>query len=692
MTTGERVVRAACPHDCPDTCAMLVTVRDGRAVQLVGDPDHPLTQGFLCAKVSKYLDRVYSPDRVLYPLRRTGAKGKGRFTRISWEEALDEIAHRWQRIIAESGPQAILPYRYLGNQGIVAYWAGNRVFNLLGASGLQGTICGGGGIAGQVLSGVGGVDPEDVVHSRFIIAWGVNVLSTNVHLWPLIQEARRRGARFVAVDPVRSRTVAHADEHVAIYPGTDGALALGMMHVILAEGLEDRDYVAAYTTGIEQLRERAAEFPPERVAAICGVPAEQVVALARSYATARPALIRYGVGMMRAAGAGSAVRALASLPALCGHWRARGGGLLGVHGSVFALDGQSVQRPVLLPQGTRAINMIKLGEALTDPALDPPVRALFVYGSNPAVVNPDQERVLAGLRRADLFTVVHDQFQTDTADYADILLPATTQLEQTDAVWSWGHRYVVWNEQAIAPLGEARSNWDVLRAIATLLGIAHPALADEPEEIVAQAVAAPGWETGAAEAMRAQGYVKAPLPELPHAEGKFGTPSGRFEFFSERWARMGLDALPAFVPPAESPDSDPERAARYPLRLITAKTHGSINSSYGGLPQFVRLEREPRLLLHPADAAARGLAAGDTAQVYNDRGAFTMRVIVTEDVKQGVAAAPVGWWAKRSPGGRSANAVTAMRTTDVGGGPTFCDVLVEVAKVPGRVIMSSEKP
>jgi anaerobic selenocysteine-containing dehydrogenase len=678
-TSTEQVFRAACPHDCPDTCAMLVTVRDGRAVRLVGDPDHPLTRGFLCAKVSKYLDRVYSPDRVLYPLRRTGAKGEGHFSRISWDEALDEIADRWQRIVDESGPQAILPYRYLGNQGITAYWAGNRFFNLLGASQLDGTICGGGGITGQVLSGVGAIDPEDAVHAKLILAWGVNLLSTNVHLWPLVQEARRNGGRLVAIDPVRTRTAAHADEHVAIYPGTDGALALGLMHVILAEGLEDRAYVEAYTSGIEELRARAAAFPPERVAAICGVPAEQVVGLARAYATTRPALIRYGIGMMRAAGAGASVRALASLAALCGHWRERGGGLLGVHGSVFALDGGAVQRPDLTPPGTRNFNMIELGRVLNDGTLEPPVRALYVYGSNPAVVAPDQERVLAGLRRDDLFTVVHDQFQTDTADYADVVLPATTQIEHTDAVWSWGQRYVTWNERAIAPLGEACSSWDALRAIAARLGIEHQALDEEPEAIVARAVGGRNWQEDAALELRERGYVKAALPALPHAEGKFATPSGRFEFFSERWKGMGQDPLPAYVPPREAPEGDPERAAHYPLRFVTGKTHAGLNSSYGSLPQFERLEREPRLLLHPDDAAARGLRDGELVRAFNDRGAFEMRLLVTEDAKRGVAWAPAGWWAKRSPGGRGANAVTSMRTTDVGGGPTFCDVLIEVA-------------
>ena len=677
---AERVVRAACPHDCPDSCAMLVTVRDGNAVKLVGDPDHPLTQGFLCAKVSKYLDRVYSPDRVLYPMRRLGAKGEGRFVRISWDEALDEIADRWKRIIAESGPEAILPYRYLGNQGIVAYWAGNRVFNLIGASQLDGTICGGGGIAGQVLSGVTSIDPEDVVHSRFIIACGINILTTNVHLWPLIQEARRQGARLIVVDPLRSRTAAQADEHLALYPGTDAALALGLMYVILAEGLEDRDFIEAHTLGIDQLRERVAEFPPDRVAEICGVPAGQVRTLARAYATTRPALIRYGIGMMRAAGAGAAVRALASLPAVCGHWRDRGGGLLGVYGSVFALDGAAVQRPDLIPPGTRAINMIKLGEVLTDPTLQPPVRALFVYGSNPAVVNPDQERVLAGPRRDDLFTVVHDQFRTDTADYADLLLPATTQLEHTDAVWSWGHHYVVWNERAIDPLGEARSNWDVLRALADRLGIDDAVLADEPDTIVGQALAAPGWDPESLRPLRTQGYLKAPLPALPHAEGRFNTPSGRFEFVSEHWRQLGLDARPRYVPPAESPESDPERAARFPLRLVTAKTHGGLNSSYGSQTRFLRIEREPKVQIHPTDAAARGIRDGDPVRVYNDRGAFALRAAVTEDIRFGVIAAPFGWWAKKSPGGRSVNAVSSMRTTDVGGGPTFCDVLVEVER------------
>ena len=674
--SAERVVHAACPHDCPDSCAMLVTVRDGRAVQLIGDPDHPVTRGFLCAKVSRYLDRVYSDQRLLHPLRRVGAKGEGRFERISWEEALTTITDRWRQVIAEHGPQAILRYRYLGNQGVVAYWAGDRVFNLLGASQLETNICGGGGFAGQLLAGVSGIDPEDAVHSRLIIVWGVNVLSTNVHLWPFIQEARKRGARLVVIDPLRSRTAAHADERLAIRPGTDGALALGLMHVILAEGLEDHAYVAEHTAGIEQLRARAAEYPPERVSALCGLPAEQIASLARAYATTRPAFIRYGVGMMRAAGAGAAVRAVVSLAALCGHWRERGGGVLGLHGSLSSLNRLAVQRPDLAPAGTRAINQIKLGEVLTDPTLDPPIQTLYVYNSNPAVVNPDSHAVRAGLARPDLFTVVHEQFLTETAAYADIVLPAPTQLEQTDAVGSWGQRHVIWNEQAIAPLGEARSNWDTLRAIGRRLGLDDPLLDEEPEELVAGALAAPGWEEDAFAQLRERGSLRSPMAALPHAEGRFRTPSGKFEFFSETWQERTGDALPRYVPPAESAESDPALAARLPLHLVTPHTHGGPNTSYSDLPRFRAIERSPRLTLHPQDASERGLCEGDTARIFNDRGELTLAVAISEDVRPGVVAVPFGW-----TGEHAVNVLTSMRAADLGGGPTFGDVLVQVERV-----------
>ncbi|HEX2171298.1 MAG TPA: molybdopterin oxidoreductase family protein [Dehalococcoidia bacterium] len=689
----DRLIRAACPHDCPDTCALIVTVRDGRAVALAGDPEHPFTRGFLCAKVAHFLDRVYDPDRLLHPWRRVGPKGSGKFERITWDAALDEIAARF-RAIANSpeGPQAILPYSYLGTQGILQSRSlDRRFFHRLGASLLDRNICATAGLEGYAYT-VGrkltGIDPEAFAASRLILVWGTNLLTTNVHQWPFLREARRRGARIVVIDPYRGRTAAIADDHLPIRPGTDAALALGLMHVIVAEGLVDRDYVDRHTIGFEPLRARVAEYPPERVADITGLAPDRIRALAIDYATIRPAAIRLNAGLQRHSGGGMAVRTIACLPALVGAWRDRGGGMLLVTGGAFPLNRRRLERPDLCPPGTRLINMSQLGRVLTnsDGLTAPPIRALYVYNSNPAAIAPEQRLVLEGLRRADLFTVVHDLKWTDTTDYADIVLPATTQLEQADLVDSWGHHYLTWNEPAVAPLGEAKPNSEVFRLLAQRLGFGdEPAFTQTDDEILEEGLRWGGPELAGItlQTVKERGWVRLTLPnaDTPLAQGGFTTPSGKCEFYSETLAREGFDPLPVYHPPAEVADAN--LARRYPIALLSPKAHHFFNSSYSGLPRFARAERGPAIELHPADAADRGLRDGDLVRVHNDRGEFRARLRVSDRVRPGVAVAPSIWWNRSGGGGGNVNQTTPAGPTDFGGAPSFYDNRVEVSAGPG---------
>jgi anaerobic selenocysteine-containing dehydrogenase len=682
---SSRVLKVICPHDCPDTCVMNVTVEGEKAVAIGGDPDHAFTQGFLCAKVNRYLERVYSPERVLHPMRRVGAKGEGRFERIGWDEALDTIASRFREIADAHGPQAILPYSYAGNMGLLSYGSmDRRFFHALGASLLDRTICASAGAAGlkATLGRSMGFDPEAIVHSRFIVAWGANIVSSNVHLWPFIEEARRRGAKLVAVDPYRSKTAEKADEHLALLPGTDGALALGVMHVIFRDGLEDRAYVEARTVGAGQLRERVREWDPARVATVTGLPEDRIESFAREYATSQPSSIRLNYGLNRHAGAGMAVRTIACLPALTGAWRHPGGGLLLSTSGTYPVNNAALERPDLIRPGTRTLNMSELGRLLLDADLEPPVKALFVYNANPAAVAPDQDRVQQGLRREDLFVVVHDLFQTDTADFADILLPATTALEHYDIHKSYGHLYLSLNSPAIAPLGESKPNTEVFRLLAARMGLSEPCLAESDEQMARQAFL---WDDPRLDGItfdRLERETSVRLrvagPFLPFAEGAFPTPSGKCELMSEALEAQGLDPLPAFVPPRESVASNPELARRYPLAFISPPAHHFLNSTFSAQPVFVRRESEPTLTIHPLDAAARGIADGARVRTFNDRGAFLATARVSDAARPGVVVGLSIWWAKMCPGGRNANAVTSQELTDMGGGATFYDVLVEV--------------
>jgi anaerobic selenocysteine-containing dehydrogenase len=682
------VVRGACPHDCPDTCATLVTVEDGRATQIAGDPDHPVTRGFLCAKVNRYIERTYHPERLRAPLRRTGPKGTGQFAEISWNEALDEIASRLGEVVRSAeGPQAILPYSYAGTMGMVQGSSmDRRFFHLLGASRLDRTICSMAGTVGMRMT-VGanvGADSEGVPESDLVLLWGTNTLTANPHLWPFVLEARKRGAPIICIDPIRTRTAQQCDEWIPIRPGTDAALALGMMHLLFARGLEDRDYLERYTLGHEQLRERVAEWTPERTAYVTGLPVETIASLGERYGGARAAFIRVNYGLQRHAGGGMAVRSIACLPAITGHWRRAGGGVQLSTSANFAFDRAALERPDLGPPA-RTINMIRLGEALTQKDAGvggPPVKALVVYNSNPAAVAPERNVVLRGLAREDLFTVVLEHFRTDTTDWADIVLPATTQLEHWDVHLAYGHHYVSLNRPSIAAEGEAKPNSEIFRLLAARMGLDHASLRDDDLTIIRQALASgsPKLDGVTLEQLLERGWMRLalPTPFLPYADGAFPTPSGKCELYSERLAQMGLDPLPTYTPPYESRERDPELIARYPLTLISSPAHTFLNSTFVNITSLRRQAREPEVLLHPADAERRGIAAGMRVTVRNDRGAFLARARVEPAIREGVVWAPSVWWGKLADDGANANQTTSQRETDLGHGPVFYDNQVEV--------------
>jgi anaerobic selenocysteine-containing dehydrogenase len=667
---------------------MLVTVESGRAVRVAGDPDHPFTRGFLCAKVNRYVERTYQQDRLLHPLRRVGPKGSGRFERTTWESALGEIADRLNKIRNSSdGPQAILPYSYAGTMGMVQGSSmDRRFFHRIGASMLDRTICSMAGTVGMRMT-VGanvGADPEGIPSSDLILLWGTNTLTANPHLWPFVLEARERGARVIAIDPIRTRTAAQCDEWIAIRPGTDAALALGMMHVLFERGLEDAAYLDAYTLGADQLRVRAREYSPERVSAITGVPVETIVSLGERYGRSKAAFIRVNYGLQRHRGGGMAVRTIACLPAVTGHWRRAGGGVQLSSSANFSFDKRALERADLSPP-VRTINMIRLGEALTtrDAGVGgPPVRALVVYNSNPAAVAPDRNTVLRGLARDDLFTVVLEHFQTDTADYADIVLPATTQLEHWDVHLSYGHHYVTLNQPSIEPLGEALPNSEIFRRLAARMGLDDAMFGDDDVTLIRQAL---GSSTGKLEGVTLEtlldkGWARLNLPKpyLPYADGGFTTPSGKCEFYSARMAEMGLDPLPAFTPPYEFPEEVPALADRYPLTLISSPAHQFLNSTFVNVDSLRRAAGEPECLLHPVDAERRGIAVGARVVVHNDRGAFTAVARVEDGIRPGVVWAPSIWWGKFAADGANANQTTSQRETDLGHGPVFYDNLVEV--------------
>jgi anaerobic selenocysteine-containing dehydrogenase len=675
------VVHAVCPHDCPDTCSMVVTVENGRATRIDGNKEHPVTQGFLCTKVSKYLERTYHSDRLLYPQIRTGAKGEGKFRRASWDEALGLIAERLQSIIdSPDGAQAILPYSYAGTMGLIQGQAmDRRFFHRIGASLLARTICSSaGGEALNLTYGTRmGTDTESIGEAKLILLWGTNTLTANPHLWPYVRKAKASGTRVVCIDPLRTRTAVASDEHIAIRPGTDAALALGMMHVLFRDGLADRQYLAQMTVGWEKLRERVlADYAPSQVAGICRLPVETIERLAVEYGTNRPTFIRLNYGLQRHAGGGSAVRAVSLLPAVTGAWNDVGGGCQLSTSGTFSLNTQALERPDLVKPGTRTINMSRLGEALVD-INDPPVKAMIVYNSNPGAVAPQREKVLAGLKREDLFTVVLEHFQTDTADYADVLLPATTQLEHEDLHKAYGHLYLMFNHRAIEPMGECLPNSEIFRRLATKMNLDGPELSDSDEEMMRQALG----KQVSLEELRDRGWIRidVPSPHLPFRAGeKLRTASGKIEIESRGFAAAGAGAIPMYVPPYESEERDPDLVRRYPLALISPPAHEFLNSSFVNVASLRRSAGKPTIEIHAQDAAERDITMGDRVAIYNDRGTFTAEAVVTDRVRPGVVSAPSVWWPKLTTDRANANHTTSEAITDVGAGATFYDNMVEV--------------
>ncbi len=736
----KRVVKAACPHDCPDACGVLITVQDGRATKIQGDPEHPVTRGFLCAKVAKYLDRVYSPDRVLYPMRRVGPKGPAAvagqhrscapgqpraavptqpssqvWERISWDEALDEIAARFRTISAEFGSEAILPYSFGGTLGALnSASMDRRFFHRLGASQLERAICSAAGEAGleSVLGVKMGTEPEQFRHSRYIIAWASNIHANNVHLWPFIAGARRNGAKLVVIDPYRTRTAECADWYLPINPGTDAALALGMMHVIIGENLHDADYVAKYTLGFEQLREKVKEYPPERVAQWTGISADDIRKLAREYATVRSSVIRLNYGVQRSEGGGMATRAIAMLPCITGSWKEVGGGLQLSTSGAAAFNTMALKRADLmktaLGREARTINMVELGRVLNS-IDDPPVKALFVYNSNPAAVCPRHDEVVRGLLRKDLFTVVHEQFFTDTTDYADIVLPATTFFEHKDLQKAYGHYYLQVSNQAIDPLGECRPNVEVFRALARRIGFEEDCFRETVDEMIDLALESKDpWMEGISRERLEQGQVRlrfqasgaelrsarqpraavptysvptysdsetGSAPFLPFARGNFRTASGKAELYSEALATEGLDPVAAFTPPSESRHGSMRDS--FPLELLARKSDNFLNSTFSNVPSVREMEETGLLEISAPDAQVRGIADGARVRVFNGRGEIFLKARVDGKVQPGVVSARLNW-AKMTPGFQSINSLTSEKLTDMGNSATFYSVLVEV--------------
>jgi anaerobic selenocysteine-containing dehydrogenase len=690
-TEDIRVIRGACPHDCPDTCATITRVQNGRAISFEADPDHPITRGWLCAKVRPYLERVYHPDRLMYPQRRVGVKGAGGWERISWDDAIDEITSRWQSIVAEYGAAAILPYSYSGTLGVLnAGVADARLWNRMGASGLDRAICDASGEA-AVAATYGArwaPDMRDLIYSKLIILWGSNPATSGPHMMPFLREAQRNGAYIVVIDPRKTLTAKSASEYIQPLPATDGALALGVMHVLFAEGLSDNAWLEVNTIGWRDLRDRAMAFPPDRVAEITGVPAETIIGLARRYGQTQPALLKFSDGVQRHGNGGQAARALACLPAIVGQVGVRGGGLFYSAGGYAAWNDEAVSHASECAPAPRMVNMNRLGAALTGEVSDPPVMALYVFNANPATSTPNSQRIRAGLLREDLFTVVHELFMTETARYADIVLPATSQLEQPDLHRAYGHRFVTHNTRAIEPLGEAKSNWDVMRLLAAGMGYEESWLREDSETALRSILAAssasnPYLRGITIERLEASGYAELNFEEsgdVPFADLRFPTPSVKVELRCDALRAEGLDALPDWAPSPEYADWKPGADSR--LALISGASHHFVSSSMANQPSLLKREGSPFIELNPADAEARGIEAGMEVEVSNARGSCRLHAVITETTARGVAIAPKGRWPGLSPDGRNINWTTSDELSDLAGGATFHDNLVTVRPAP----------
>lgn len=699
----------ACPHDCPDTCSMVFEVEGGKLTGVKGNKDHPMTRGGLCVKVKDYEKRHYHEDRLLYPMRRTGPKGSKQFERISWDEALDEVIARFKETINEYGPEAVLPYSYLGHQGLVhGLNGGDAFFNKMGATVCERTFCGEGSATAWVLTHgpSSGVDPESFVHSKYVIIWGCNSISTNLHHWHFVEEARKKGAKIIVIDPYKSRTAKQADWHIPVKPGTDGALAMAMIHTIIEEDLLDKDYVENYTEGYEQLAERAKDRSPEWAAEITGISADDIRTLAREYAASNPAAIRVGVAVERNWGGGQAIRAICCLPSLTGAWREVGGGIyqMTFWEHPYRLD--QISRPDFIPEGTRVVNNLQLGRVLTGELdLDPPIKAMMCWNSNPVTQAPEGDKIIKGLEREDLFLVSAEHFISDTAAYADILLPAAMGAEMEDIILSWGHNYFTYNTKCVEPPGEALSNNEIFRRLAARMGYEEDRFKWSDSECLENYI---DWDSPACEGitldyLRENGFARiaigGPDDRAPHKEGNFPTPSGKCEFYSETASNGNfvvapfrqmyegmqpgnaepLDNLPDYVASKESPESNPELAKKYPLNIVAPKSHGFLNSCYANMDHKIKGQGEQSVLINKADASSRGIEDGSRIRVFNDRGAYEGEAKISEDVGAGLVVTTLGYWRQLNKG--TCNVVASADFADMGHAPRVFDSLVEVEAV-----------
>ncbi len=692
-----------CPHDCPDTCSMVFEVEDGKLTGVKGNPDHPMTRGGLCVKLKDYEKRHYHPDRLLYPMRRTGPKGSKEFERITWDEALDTIADKWKAIIEEDGPHAIVPVSYLGNQGLVhGLNGGDAFFNRMGATVCERTFCGEGSCTAW-LTTVGptaGVDPESFIHSKYIIIWACNSVSTNLHHWLTVNDAQKKGAKVVVIDSFVSRTAKEADWHIAPKPGTDGALAMAMIHTIIEEGLVDQDYVDNYTVGYAELAERAKTRTPEWAEKITGVPAEDIRTLAREFATTEPAAIRLGVALERNYGGGQAIRAVTCLPALTGAWRHVGGGALQFPVWEHPYKFDVISRPDLIPEGTPVVNILQIGRVLTgETKLDTPIKSMMCWNTNPVTQSPETDKIVKGLEREDLFMVSAEHFISDTAAYADILLPASMGAEMEDMILSWGHLYLTYNEKCVESPGEAIPNNEIFRRLAARMGYEEENFKWSDTECLENYV---DWDSPACDGidldyMKEHGFARLTVgskdDRAPHKEGNFPTPSGKCEFqlpegaanfvagpFRQMYEGFQpgeiLDRLPDYVPNRESLETNPELAKKYPLNIISPKSHGFLNSCYANMDHKIKGQGEQFVMINAVDADQRGISEGDKVQVFNDRGAFEGDARITDDVNAGIIVATLGYWRQLNTG--TVNSISSAEFVDMGHAPTFSDNLVEI--------------
>ncbi|MEI2813415.1 MAG: molybdopterin oxidoreductase family protein [Burkholderiaceae bacterium] len=680
MTT--HLIRGACPHDCPDTCALLTTVENGVAIKVQGNPDHPQTDGVLCTKVSRYTERTYHPERILTPLKRVGKKGEGRFEAVSWDAALNDIAARLKAIAARN-PLAIVPYSYAGTMGLVqGEGMAARFFNRLGGSSLHRSICAeaGGKAMEYTLGAKVGMKVEHYAQAKLIIIWGSNSIGSNLHFWRYAQIAKRNGAKLICIDPRKTETADKCHEHIALLPGTDAALALAVMHELIVNDWLDHDYIQQYTLGWDALKARALQWTPERAAQVCGISVAQIKSLAFDYGQSvvnnTPAAIRLNYGVQRVKGGGNAVRAVACLPALIGAWRHAGGGMLLSSSGSYGIQKAVLERPDLAKgKPTRTINMATIGddllrEASTD--FGPKIEALLVYNSNPVAIAPNSTQVVKGFAREDLFTVVLEHFQTDTADYADYILPATTQLEHWDIHRSYGHTDVLLNRPAIAPVGQSKHNTQIFRELAKRMGFEDACFDDDDETLCRQAFG----DTINFDELLAKGFVTMPIADAPFAHGNFPSPSGKCEFVSERLVQQGMDGLPDHVPNHEVLGS----SKQYPLAMISPPARNFLNSSFVNVKSLRDIEGEPIVEIHETDALARGIQSGDVVDVFNARGHYQSKAVISNRARPGVVNGLGVWWRKLGLNHTNVNEVTSQLLTDIGQGPVFYDCLVEVKR------------